>query len=328
MSHQVTVSVSLSKYDKEEISLICQEAIQKIEAINNLNNEGVKKFLIGEIKRLKEIEKNKDLSFSTTQGNEKNAIENFKDQLIKNVSNLLSSITNEKIYSSFEFSERNELNISSWINNYGNLFIKAVEVLKNEGKNLTDENISKIIDKIVTQNADEEFKNKATITTINDIETKFSQSKKIKFFFKNNLNKLNNYQELNEFNIYLNSKEYTYKKMLHLEKIVATGLKAVRSYFLQGEIERDVDQFGNFFFIYHFKNKANETFDLRIDENLIITYKIGDYKDHCCEQTSSKLWEYLKEHKVNILSTKIIRSFTNQKPLYKSISKIKEKAAN
>lgn len=324
MSHTVKISISLDEYDKNEISIICKESIQKIKNMWNITNPGIQKLINSKIDKILEIEKNKDKEISIDRNSDKNYhLEIYKDKLIKEMTNFVSSIKNNDFYEAFEYSTNN-FEISKWIDNYGITSISAILNLKNKQEEINDNSISKEIDSIINQNSNEKIQNELKNEIINNIETFFKNDNDsmLRYYLKKQLNKINSYQELNDFNIYINSKYYIYKKMVHFQEVLMTGFKKIRGYYVNSLIQKKLNDNNEIVFLYHLKNNLNETLDLKIDENLNLSYKIGDYKDHCCEATSQKLWDFLENNKIKIINKKIIREFNNQKPLYKSINKI------
>ncbi|UUD36858.1 Uncharacterised protein [Mycoplasmopsis californica] len=327
MSHTMRISVTLTDYDKNEISLICQDAIKKIKNLNIDKNKGIEKFLNTKILELSKIEQTKDQKLTINSNEDASfVLQKYKDELIKKITNFISTITNSDLYSNFEYSNKS-FSINEWIDKYGLLVSDALEIIKNKQLLINDENIGTIIDEILNKKCASEFREKILFEINKKIENKFSGLPDLKFYFKNKVLSLKTYQELNDFNIFIGSKEFSYKKMKELEKVVAEGLSKIRGYYLVKErkIERKIDESGQMYFVYHFKNQKNESFDLKISEELKIEYKIGDYKEHCCEETSKKLWEFLEKRNIQIRQKQIIREFSNAKPLYKSISKINTK---
>ncbi|WP_027334079.1 hypothetical protein [Mycoplasma elephantis] len=288
---------------------------------------GLAKFINKKIDQILEIKSLKDQGFFLSENvNQNYEREKYKDSIIKKLSNFVSSINNAEIFDAFDF-ETKKIDLDSWISQYGLVSIEAIKLLKENNEIITDESISKTVDKIINENANKEIIEQNRKKHEKLIDEIFQGESKIKFSLKKLNNSLISHVELVDFNTFLNAKQYAYKKMLHLEVILLNGLKKIRNYYLDpnNKYEKRLNENNELEFIYHFKNNLNETFDLKITEDLHMDYKIGDYKDHCCEQTSEKLWQYLKNNNISIISKNIIRQFANAKPLYKSISKIHKK---
>ncbi|WP_406617349.1 hypothetical protein [Mycoplasmopsis adleri] len=333
MSHSVHMVVAFEDEDRnnllESCDIIlktindCQKQFSNINLLNQFSNE------INKINDIKE-QINKGFSFSYNDYNKKDlenikrlniqlAISNINKQLI-NLSYLTASQLKEFDSNNFDF------NFVPILLNYGEIAYEAINNLTNNNIDVTEKSLTDEIDRIRNLDASKEAIIKFRKDCIDIIKNVFPNNINIQdeLFKKCTSISVNN--ELADFKAYVYSKKSSLVKIKNLAQKIYSSLESLNENYMQiGKSITKINDDGTVKVIYKFGNKYKETFDISIDENLQISYKIGDYERYCCQKTSENIINYLNKHGAKVVKFNVVREFQAAKPKYKSIQKISSK---
>ncbi|MBU4693697.1 hypothetical protein KQ878_02265 [Mycoplasma zalophidermidis] len=131
-----------------------------------------------------------------------------------------------------------------------------------------------------------------------------------------------NLQEMNDYIVYLNSKDIAIKNMIAvINPILETVAKENR--YKISNIKTDLDHRQRIYMKYTLVNDLGDDFDIEINDILAIDWKYGDYKGHCCEKTTNLIFKAIEQKGIEIKDKKITRNHNAQRSTYKAKEKIK-----
>ena len=337
MSHSVVVTLQLTNKEKNDLCLTCDECVEQLEnalknfrtalthdahVINYLNKQ------IADIKKTKE-----NIQTENTVRIDDNNLRIIESELffqreqqkvMKKVQNILESIGNG---SQFETLLKHNEDLISLVLEYGITFWEPSEQIGiSDFSKINIGQLTNKIDELINkETSSKRFENyKKDLMEI--LERDFPNNEKLKEeLFLKGLNYKTN-AELNDYLLYVKNKKFNIVAMNKIINTIAEELKKSYRYQMTKKVHKIDQETGMIKYIFSFRNHLGESFDIDINEELRMSFKYGDYKSHCCEATTQKIFEALENNKfIQRGKPQIVRNVTDAKPLYKSIDKYKRK---
>ncbi|MGV2392954.1 UNVERIFIED_CONTAM: hypothetical protein O8I53_08295 [Campylobacter lari] len=325
MSHSALIIVELDKESQIGLLETCTNLKSHLNSlIGKINNQNI-------VNQLKENLVIIDETYSKVKNNqfavyESLLHENEQELILSNLTKQLvniSFLTKEQIN---QLSDNYDFNVTNYILQYGEIALEALKKLKQKQSVIFEVDLANEIDSLLKEEASNETKLKFKLDCANIIKEVFPTNVEIQTQLMNRTQELKFNLELNDFKAYVMSKKRAMLKIKKVAKKINDSLISLNENYKQiGKSKIAIDENGAVKIIYKFGNKYRETFDISIDENLGIVYKIGDYERHCCSKTSEQIIKYLNKNGAKVVKFNVFREFELAKPKYKAIQKMNTK---
>lgn len=320
MSHTATITLNLNELEKEQINSLCDENINFIDTALNSGQYKNTEILEKSLKELRKIKSSIVLSilvteFEASRLGEKGFFKEQFDKIQKLVFNVIRTID----YSRIEAKKIE--NFEHYVYEFGSIAYSALEILKQNQIELTENNLSDQIDKLINEYAtiDElkSFKNEIykAVDNLKDI--------KIKEYFLSKMQNIKTKLHINEFYVWYQDQISTLKNNDEIIKPFQHFLLTHEKYTLQGKrvlVENDL-----LHSYYIFENNLGEQVQLIVSPDGSVKYEIGDYVNHVCTKTAKQMLNYIENNsKMKVIKHQVNRVFIPTKPKYKAKEKIRQ----
>lgn len=315
MSHSVQITVS----GNNQIITFCNNTISQIRKYqkNTILGEDFKKFLEKKIAYLEGQKNlilkrkflNNDDMFASLKQLDTLAKESVNISWNKNINHFIEKIEKE-----------NQLKITEYIGKYGTLATEAIAVLNDKQEAITEKNLVKIIDEIRDQKINEEKLKKFINDAFNFIDDLGFENDDLKYSLKKIVKSALTIQEFSDIIPFINSKKIELENIDLFAKDILKSLNKTEGFRIISKPKIKISKDYNIIIkTFRLRNNQGNIVDIKIDGNMKIIYKLGNYIGHACELTTNKLLKDLEMNGYIITDKKIYRDITNQKPLYKTV---------
>ncbi|MBQ5492540.1 MAG: hypothetical protein IIT78_01530 [Mycoplasmataceae bacterium] len=322
MSHSVTfVTFNLTNDIKQQ----CSDILNRLQSIKqydwkNTNTANTINDLLQQYhSKIDEIYK---LDHKTVNAVE---VQSILATIMKDIANM-QQFANASIAGFYKtYLENASQNINKIIAQYGILATTALQKLEESHQIINDQNLLNTIDEIRNSQINEqqlkiyhsEFKKAVDKCTFPD---------DIKLILLNLVSKYTTAQEVSDIAGFIATKNAEFNRMVQLIKDVSAILKEVNFKFAGNNIKYLYnEEEGVFSTVLLFKNSNNNTIAINFNSLGKLSYKLGNYIGHACEQTSRSILEKLKQKGYEYSTPIITRNISSAKPLEKSINTFNER---
>lgn len=315
------------------ISITIRDIESKIEILNKLENELKESELSSKNSHIETIKRiNYDHYFTKIQELKTslaNSVGNYETdeelylEVLRRISTLDKEVNNIRL---LYLSEREDKlldfmsddvgnnQILELVIEYGYLATESIKYLEKNNIAVTASKLNETIATLRQQESDkvsrQELKEKCTKRIF---DSKLPDS--IKYNLLNIMREYKTNQELSDYWSYLQSIESDAIELNRLVRLFKEILEKEGFSIVPGSYEYGLSNHLSFFTTFKLKHPTNGLINIFINSNGQIQYKIGDYENHVCESTTSKLINDLKLMGCKVHVDSVKRNIDNNRPL-------------
>ncbi len=322
MSHSIWIEL-----DSQNIHVnACNDIINEIKEIN----KWVDKSIANENEKLiKDAQKIIDYIQATKKTNNNAEYISFlarMDSIRKamvNLSNFNKEIISNNFYKNL--GENQDFNLLDKIKKHGILTNEVIEYLRSNNIAITNTNFDKYINIVETNILDNEKIKKYTKQSLDEIQ-KLNISSELKLSLSKKIKEIKDINQLKDVGAYLVSKEAEWKKVKRFSTDVVNSLKK-QGFAINQKIQPiwKIDDNDNIVLKISFINSKNNTVSINFDSTMHISYKLGNYIGHACEETTKKLLDDIIKIGYTYKIIDIKRDFEQPKLMAQSLKKERKK---
>lgn len=286
MSHSIWIELDSSNIHTNT----CNDIINQIKEINKWVDKSIAHENDKLIKEAQEIIDYIQKTKGTYNNTEYISFLAKMDSIRKAMINL-SNFNKEMISNDFykNLGENQEFNLLDKIKKHGVLTNEVIEYLKSNNITITNSNFDKYIDIVEANTLNAKKINKYIKNLLDEIQ-KLNVSSELKVSLTQKIKEIKDMNQLKDISAYLVSKEAESQKVKRFSTDIANSLKK-QGFTLNPKIKPiwKIGDNDNITLKLSFINNRNNTISINFDSTMHISYKLGNYVGHACEETTKKL---------------------------------------